>query len=141
MLTLLQQQAARLSYVEHNQQTMPQMMNNHVQNSLHNVLQDEVSSQQRRAGQRGPQTEAIVNTNDNNAQVNNETGIEDPMALETQTDRETATTETTEMEDEDETRQTRIPVTTEVVGTILTKTNEEGNLTVIQDGPHPLLES
>ncbi|MCI71462.1 hypothetical protein A2U01_0092725, partial [Trifolium medium] len=63
MLTLLQQQAARLSYVEQNQQTVPQMVNNHVQNSLHNALQDKVSSQQRRTGQRGPQTEAIVNTN------------------------------------------------------------------------------
>ncbi|MCI38597.1 hypothetical protein A2U01_0059825, partial [Trifolium medium] len=52
MLTLLQQQAARLSYVEQNQQTAPQMMNNHVQNSHRNVLQDEVSSQQRRTGQR-----------------------------------------------------------------------------------------
>ncbi|MCI27162.1 hypothetical protein A2U01_0048360, partial [Trifolium medium] len=78
MLTLLQQQAARLSYVEKNQQTAPQMMNNDVQNSLRNVLQDEVSSQQRRTGQIGPQTEAIVNTNDNNAQVNNETDIVEP---------------------------------------------------------------
>ncbi|MCI66616.1 hypothetical protein A2U01_0087874, partial [Trifolium medium] len=73
MLTLLQQQAARLSYVEQNQQTMRQMVNNHVQNSIHNVLQDEVSSQQRRTGQSGPQTEAIVNTNGNNSQINNET--------------------------------------------------------------------
>ncbi|MCI62108.1 hypothetical protein A2U01_0083365, partial [Trifolium medium] len=40
--------------------------------------QDEVSSQQRRTGQRGPQTEAIVNTNGNNAQVNNENGIVEP---------------------------------------------------------------
>ncbi|MCI35761.1 hypothetical protein A2U01_0056982, partial [Trifolium medium] len=75
MLTLLRQQTARLSYVEQNQQTAPQMMNNHVQNSLRNVLQDEVSSQQHRTGHRGLQTEAIVNTNGNNAQVNNETGI------------------------------------------------------------------
>ncbi|MCI36631.1 hypothetical protein A2U01_0057854, partial [Trifolium medium] len=43
-----------------------------------NVLQDEVSSQQRRTGQRGPRTEAIVNTNGNNAQVNNETDIVEP---------------------------------------------------------------
>ncbi|MCI07853.1 hypothetical protein A2U01_0028922 [Trifolium medium] len=54
------------------------MMKNHVQNSLRNVLQDEVSSQQRRTGQRGPQTEAIVNTYGNNAQVNNETDIVEP---------------------------------------------------------------
>ncbi|MCI70155.1 hypothetical protein A2U01_0091418, partial [Trifolium medium] len=54
------------------------MVNNHVQNSLHNVLQDEVSSQQRRTGQRDPQTEAIVNINGNNTQVNNETGIVGP---------------------------------------------------------------
>ncbi|MCI35088.1 hypothetical protein A2U01_0056309, partial [Trifolium medium] len=37
-----------------------------------------VSSQQRRTGQRGPQTEVIVNTNSNNAKVNNETGIVEP---------------------------------------------------------------
>ncbi|MCI96341.1 hypothetical protein A2U01_0117641, partial [Trifolium medium] len=42
------------------------------------VLQDEVSSQQRQTGQRGPQTEAIVNTNGNNARVYNETGIVGP---------------------------------------------------------------
>ncbi|MCH86816.1 hypothetical protein A2U01_0007676, partial [Trifolium medium] len=78
MFTLFQQQTARLSYVEQNQQTVPQMVNNHAQNSLCNVLQDEVSSQQRRTGQRGPQTEAIINTNGNNAQVNNETGIVEP---------------------------------------------------------------
>ncbi|MCI53501.1 hypothetical protein A2U01_0074748 [Trifolium medium] len=54
------------------------MVNNHVQNSLHNVLQDEISSQQRQAGQRGPQTEAIVNTDGNNTQVNNENGIVGP---------------------------------------------------------------
>ncbi|MCI62812.1 hypothetical protein A2U01_0084069, partial [Trifolium medium] len=51
------------------------------------------------------------------------------MAPETQTE----TTETTKMEDEGGTHQTRLPATTEVVGTILTKTNEEVNLTVIQD--------
>ncbi|MCI14902.1 hypothetical protein A2U01_0036037 [Trifolium medium] len=79
MITLLQQQAAKLSYVEQNQQTAPQMVNNHAQNSLRNVLQDEVSSQQRQTGQKGPQTEAIVNTNGNNAQVNNEIGIVEPM--------------------------------------------------------------
>ncbi|MCI57748.1 hypothetical protein A2U01_0078999, partial [Trifolium medium] len=56
-LTLLQQQAARLSYVEQNQKIAPQMVNNHVQ------------------------------------------------------------------------------VTTEAAGTTPTKTNEEGNLTVIQDEP------
>ncbi|MCI07221.1 hypothetical protein A2U01_0028286, partial [Trifolium medium] len=78
MITLLQQQAARLSYVEQNQQTAPQMMNNHVQNSLRNVLQHEVASQQRRTGQSGSQTEAIVNTNSNNVQVNNETVIVEP---------------------------------------------------------------
>ncbi|MCI86145.1 hypothetical protein A2U01_0107424, partial [Trifolium medium] len=39
------------------------------------MLQDEVSSQQCQTGQRGPRTEAIVNMNDNNAQVNNETDI------------------------------------------------------------------
>ncbi|MCI76352.1 hypothetical protein A2U01_0097621, partial [Trifolium medium] len=39
------------------------MVNNHAQNCLRNMLQDEFSSQQRRIGQRGPQTEAIVNTN------------------------------------------------------------------------------
>ncbi|MCI21981.1 hypothetical protein A2U01_0043154, partial [Trifolium medium] len=54
------------------------MMNNRVQNSLRNVLKDEVSSQQCRTGQRGPQTEVIVNINGNNAQVNNETGIIEP---------------------------------------------------------------
>ncbi|MCI14297.1 hypothetical protein A2U01_0035427 [Trifolium medium] len=70
MLTLLQQQAARHSYVEQNQQTAPQMVNKHVQNGFHNVLQDEVSSQQRRTGQRGPQTEAIGNSN----RANNENG-------------------------------------------------------------------
>ncbi|MCI00368.1 hypothetical protein A2U01_0021386 [Trifolium medium] len=78
MITLLQQQAARLSYIEKNQETLPQMVNNHFQNSLRNVLQNEVSSQRRRTGQRGPQTEAIVNTNGNNAQVNNETDIVEP---------------------------------------------------------------
>ncbi|MCI56356.1 hypothetical protein A2U01_0077607, partial [Trifolium medium] len=67
MLTLLQQQAARVSYVEQNQQNPPQAMNNHVRNGLHNVLQDEISSQQRQTGQRGPRTEALVNTNGNNA--------------------------------------------------------------------------
>ncbi|MCI02055.1 hypothetical protein A2U01_0023087 [Trifolium medium] len=51
------------------------MANNHVQNSLRKVLQDEVSSQQRRTGQRGPRMETIVKTIGNNAQVNNETGI------------------------------------------------------------------
>ncbi|MCH97104.1 hypothetical protein A2U01_0018097 [Trifolium medium] len=45
ILTLLQQQAARLSYVEQIQQAIPQMVNNHVQNILHNALQDEASSQ------------------------------------------------------------------------------------------------
>jgi hypothetical protein len=44
MLTLLQQQAARLSYVEQNQQIISQMMNNHVQSNLHNALQDETLS-------------------------------------------------------------------------------------------------
>ncbi|MCI02903.1 hypothetical protein A2U01_0023937, partial [Trifolium medium] len=78
MLTLLQQQAARLSYVEQNQQNTPQATNNHARNSLHNVLQDEVSSQQRQTGQRGPRTEALVNINGNNTQVNNETGIAEP---------------------------------------------------------------
>ncbi|MCI29554.1 hypothetical protein A2U01_0050763, partial [Trifolium medium] len=34
------------------------------------------------------------------------------------------------MEDEDEIHQTHTPVTTEEVGTIPTKTSEEGNLTV-----------
>jgi hypothetical protein len=43
MLTL-QQQAARLSYVEQNQQIISQMMNNHVQSNLHNALQDETLS-------------------------------------------------------------------------------------------------
>jgi hypothetical protein len=38
MLILLQQQATRLSYVEQNQQIIFQMMNNHVQSNLHNVL-------------------------------------------------------------------------------------------------------
>ncbi|MCI43722.1 hypothetical protein A2U01_0064960 [Trifolium medium] len=60
------------------------------------------------------------------------------MAPETQTARETATAETTETEDEDEIHRTHIPVTTEAVGTTPMKTNEEGNLTVIQDGPHLL---
>ncbi|MCI53611.1 hypothetical protein A2U01_0074858 [Trifolium medium] len=51
---------------------------------------------------------------------------------------ETTTAETTEMEDEDEIHQTRTPVATGVVGTTPTKTSGEGNLTVIQDGPHSL---
>jgi hypothetical protein len=65
MLTL-QQQATRLSYVEQNQQTIPQMVNNHVQSSFHNALQDEISSQLHRAGQNGPQVEGAINTNGNN---------------------------------------------------------------------------
>ncbi|MCI72081.1 hypothetical protein A2U01_0093344, partial [Trifolium medium] len=63
MLTLLQQQATRLSYVEQNQQTAPQIVNNHVQNSLHNTLQDETSSQLRQTAQHGTRTNAVVNTN------------------------------------------------------------------------------
>ncbi|MCI35234.1 hypothetical protein A2U01_0056455 [Trifolium medium] len=51
---------------------------------------------------------------------------------------ETTTVETTEMEDEDEIHQTLTSVTTEVVGTTPMKTSGEGNLTVIQDGPHSL---
>jgi hypothetical protein len=51
------------------------MLNNHFQNSLHNLLQDEVSSQLRRAGQCCPQTEAVINTNGNNNQKNHETGV------------------------------------------------------------------
>ncbi|MCI10403.1 hypothetical protein A2U01_0031496, partial [Trifolium medium] len=38
----------------------------------------EVSSQQCQTGQRGPRTEALINTNGNNAQVNNETDIVGP---------------------------------------------------------------
>ncbi|MCI91739.1 hypothetical protein A2U01_0113034, partial [Trifolium medium] len=61
-----------------------------------------------------------------------------PTAPETQTARETATAETTETKDEDEIHRTYIPVTTEAAGTTLMKTNGEGNLTVIQDGPRSL---
>ncbi|MCI89361.1 hypothetical protein A2U01_0110649, partial [Trifolium medium] len=57
------------------------------------------------------------------------------MALETQTARETATAETTETEDEDVIHQIHVLVTTEAAGTTPTKTIEEGNPTVIQDGP------
>ncbi|WJX73951.1 hypothetical protein P8452_57670 [Trifolium repens] len=75
MLTHLQQQAARLSHVEQNQQTTPHVINNHIHNSLHNILQDEVSSQQRRTGQRVPRTEAVINTNGNKGRHNNETSV------------------------------------------------------------------
>ncbi|MCI17271.1 hypothetical protein A2U01_0038418, partial [Trifolium medium] len=53
------------------------------------------------------------------------------MAPGTQTARETATTETTKMEDEDEIHRTQVPVTTEAAGTTPTKTSEEGSPTVI----------
>ncbi|MCH83580.1 hypothetical protein A2U01_0004406 [Trifolium medium] len=49
------------------------MANNHVQNSLHNTLQDETSSQLRQTAQHGTRTNAIVNTNGNNCRVNNGT--------------------------------------------------------------------
>jgi type 1 fimbria pilin len=51
------------------------MVNNHVQNNLHNMLQDEDSSQLRQLGERGPRTEAAVHTNCTNDQNNNETGV------------------------------------------------------------------
>ncbi|MCI91646.1 hypothetical protein A2U01_0112940 [Trifolium medium] len=60
------------------------------------------------------------------------------MSPETQTARETATAETTETEDEDGIHQTHIPATMEAAGATPMKMNEEGNLTVIQDGPHSL---
>ncbi|MCH81530.1 hypothetical protein A2U01_0002319 [Trifolium medium] len=44
----------------------PQIVNNHVQNSLHNVLQDEVSSQLHRADQQNPLGADIINTSGNN---------------------------------------------------------------------------
>ncbi|MCI40119.1 hypothetical protein A2U01_0061351, partial [Trifolium medium] len=46
--------------------------NNHVQNSLHNVLQDEVSSQLRRADQQNRPGADIINTNGNNGHHNND---------------------------------------------------------------------
>ncbi|MCI19215.1 hypothetical protein A2U01_0040371 [Trifolium medium] len=113
------------------------MVNNHVQNSLRTVLQDEVSSQQRRTGQRGPQTKAIVNTNGDNTQIKNETGIVGPNGTKNTNGPGNGNHgKKPKMEDEDGTRPARTPVTTEVVGTILTKTNKEGNPTVIQDGTH-----
>jgi hypothetical protein len=75
MLTHLQEQAVKLSHVEQNQQAAPQTPNNHAQNSLHNVLQGEISSQQYRTGQRIPRTGTIVNTNGNNVRFNKETSI------------------------------------------------------------------
>ncbi|MCI19143.1 hypothetical protein A2U01_0040298 [Trifolium medium] len=57
------------------------------------------------------------------------------MAPGTQTARETATTETTETEDEDGIHRTHVPVTMEAAWTTPTKTSEEGSPTVI-----PLLE-
>ncbi|MCI33001.1 hypothetical protein A2U01_0054216 [Trifolium medium] len=60
------------------------------------------------------------------------------MAPETQTARETATAETTEMEDEDGIHQTHVLVTTGVAGTTPTKTNEKGSPIVIRDGPRSL---
>ncbi|MCH81098.1 hypothetical protein A2U01_0001877 [Trifolium medium] len=78
MLTLLQQQAARLSHVGQNQQTAPQMANAHVQNNLNHTLHDETSSQLRQTAQHGTQTNAVVNTNGNNCRVNNGTH---PMRL------------------------------------------------------------
>ncbi|MCI78245.1 hypothetical protein A2U01_0099515 [Trifolium medium] len=60
------------------------------------------------------------------------------MAPETQTTRETATAEITEMEDEDEIHQIHDPAITEAAGITPTKTIEEGNPTVIQDGPPSL---
>ncbi|WJX73197.1 hypothetical protein P8452_57007 [Trifolium repens] len=75
MLTHLQEQAVKLSHVEQNQQATPQTPNNHAQNSLHNVLQGEISSQQYRTGQRIPRTGTIVNTNGNNVRFNKETSI------------------------------------------------------------------
>ncbi|WJX73954.1 hypothetical protein P8452_57673 [Trifolium repens] len=75
ILTLLQQQAARLSHVEQNQHTTPQAANNHDQNSLHNVLQGEISSQQHRTGQRITRTETNANMNGNNARFNNKIGV------------------------------------------------------------------
>ncbi|MCI55920.1 hypothetical protein A2U01_0077171 [Trifolium medium] len=60
------------------------------------------------------------------------------MAPETQTAGETATAEITKTEDEDGIHQIRVQATTEVVETTPPKTTEEGNPTVIQDGPPSL---
>ncbi|MCH81522.1 hypothetical protein A2U01_0002311 [Trifolium medium] len=53
---------------------MHQMVNNHVPSSLHNALQDEVSSQLHRAAQQNPPGADIINTNGNKDYNNNDNG-------------------------------------------------------------------
>jgi hypothetical protein len=54
---------------------MPHMANNHIQNNLHNALQDETSFQLHQVGQNDPQVEAVVNMNRINGKNNNEADI------------------------------------------------------------------
>jgi hypothetical protein len=58
ILSLLQQQATKLSNVENNQQRIPQIIQTHVQHGLQTVIHDEPSSQQRRVVQENPQNES-----------------------------------------------------------------------------------